>query len=48
MDSNTHAKALAASRNPLTTDARQRYLGENPYKYSTNPLIQDAKKRGWL
>jgi hypothetical protein len=48
MDSNTYAKALAASRNPLTTDARQRYLGENPYKYSTNPLIQDAKKRGWL
>lgn len=47
MDSNTWA--IAASRNnPLLADVRQRYLCESPHKFSTNPLIKDAKQRGWL
>lgn len=47
MDSNTWAIA-ASQRNPLLADARRRYQGVNPLKFSTNPIIQDAKQRGWL
>lgn len=45
MDANTWAKSVAAGGNPLLANARQRWHGEDPHRFNTNPLIADIKAR---